>query len=117
GCAEENELGADRERGVEVHLELGVDGQGESLGHALQAAGKQERRPEFAEPSGQRERRRGAESSGREWESDPSEDAKWPSSERSRGVEQRTVDAFEARDRCPQGERALREGAGQAGPC
>src|SRR5205085_10926691 len=74
--AEADEERADRQRGIEVDLELGVDGERESLRDPLEAAGEEQRGPELAQPSGQGQCRGSAESGGGERERDTREDAK-----------------------------------------
>ena len=55
--ADDHEQGADRERRVEVDVELLVDGERERLRHALERAGEHDRRAELADPARERERR------------------------------------------------------------
>ena len=56
--ADDDEQRADGERRVEVDVQLGVDGERQRLGDALEAAGEEERRAELAQPAGEGARRR-----------------------------------------------------------
>ena len=73
GSADDDEHGADRERGVEVDVELLVDRERERLGHALQRAREHDRRAELAEPARKRQSGTGAEPAGGERERDAGE--------------------------------------------
>ena len=61
-----DEFGADRERDLEVDVELLVDRERERLGHALERAGEHDRRPKLADSACERERPAAAEASSRE---------------------------------------------------
>ena len=108
--ADEDEERADRERDVEVLVELRVDRERQRLGHPLQAAGEDDRRSELTEPARERERRGGARAhrpaSG---SAIASEDAPRPCPERACRCDQVRVDALEGCDRPAQVERALDE--------
>src|SRR5205085_11244867 len=111
--ADDDEEAADRERRVEVLLELRVDGKRQRLRHPLQAAGEDDRRAELAEPAGERERGRRGKPARCQRERHA---RKYPSrrrAERARGVEQRRIDALERRDRAADVERALDERDGE----
>ena len=70
-----DEKRADRERDVEVDVELLVDRERERLRDALQRAGEHDRRAELAEPARERQRRSGAETAAREREHHAEKDA------------------------------------------
>ena len=107
---EHDEERADRQRRVEVLVELRVDRERQRLRHPLQAAGEDERCAELTEAAGKRERRRGAEATGGERKRDAGEDTRRRRAERSRSVDERPVDRLERGDRAAKVERALDEG-------
>ncbi len=104
---------ADRQRDVEVDVELLVDRERERLRDALQRAGEHDRRAELAEPAREGERGARAETAAREREHHAQEHAAWPGAERPRRRRQRRIDDLEGRDRGTEVERARDEGHGE----
>src|SRR4029079_13746701 len=82
----EHELRADRESGVEVDVELLVDGEGERLRDALKRPGEHDRRPELAETPRERQRGPRPQPARGEGQRDTCERHTGPLPERARGI-------------------------------
>ena len=104
--ADDDEHGADRERDVEVDVELLVDRQRERLRDALERAGEHDRRAELADPARERERPAGAEPTGCQRQGDAEERSSGAGAERAGGAGEGRVDRLERRDRGAEVERA-----------
>ena len=101
---------ADRERDVEVDVELLVDRERERLRDPLQRAGEHDRRAELAEPAREGERGARAEAAARERQHHAEEDAARPGAERAGGGRQRRIDGLERGDGGAEVEGARDEG-------
>ena len=95
-----------RARDIEVHVELGIDGERERLRDAAQAAGEHDRGAELAEPARERERETGDQAAAGERQHDTEEGAHGAGAERARGGGEIGIRGFEGGDRLTDVERA-----------
>ena len=97
--ADDDEEGADRERDVEVDVELRVDRERKRLCHPLEASCEEDGGAELADPSCERKCRSGAETARGQRQGDPAKRASRAGAEGSGGGHQILVYRLERRDR------------------